>query len=258
LFLFDLESRKSVLYIQASDIWSARFSPDGKKIAFGRRGQGVFIHDIDAGTKQVSQRGGAFLQWSPDGRYIISATKMVTPITEPLILLDLTSGAERSVSFGMVSPRGRLEGGTFAWASANSVVREPPRGSWSGLNGLSDDALGCFDVETGQLAGSIKVVGGFGRRNCHFPEISPDRASVACSAGQPLSFVSSAGAARMIGNTCEAIWSHDGAMLVGSTYGCSSITNPNDDTSGVWVMLATNSYTVDSFFSAVRLSVLQR
>ena len=258
LFVFDLESRKSVLIIQASDIWSARFSPDGKKIAFSRRGQGIFIHDIDAGTKQVSPRAGAFLQWSPDGRYIISATKMLSPISEPLVLLDLTTRAERRVSFGMASPRGRLEGGQFAWASATSIVRQPPRGTWGGLNDLSDDALACFDVETGQLAGSIRVAGVFGRRRCYFPEISPDGASVACSAGEPLSFVSSTGAARMIGNTCEAIWSPDGAMLVGSTHGCSTKTNPNDDTSGVWVMLATNSYTMDSFFSAVRLSVLKR
>lgn len=71
---FEDESKSTMIFEDASFETGAAVSPDGRWIAYSSSAPGrqeVFVHpfpDVEAGRWQISNRGGSFPLWSPDGR----------------------------------------------------------------------------------------------------------------------------------------------------------------------------------------------
>ena len=128
--------------VNATDV---SFSPNGKRIAFGRVDQStsessIFVADVNgSGERRLAARKGKkFFNsgpvWSPDGKYVAVSTgddDLLPNPDEGVVLISVDDGAEREV-------------GTAKWASVTSVAWHP---SGDSLIVAASD----YDVVPGQL-----------------------------------------------------------------------------------------------------------
>jgi WD40 repeat protein len=157
--------------------WSARFTPNGRKLLLGGSRGDLVLHDLLTGeaaveaTLETASAFGVYCDLTPDGRYIVDA-QLTNPweLTSRLSCRRVADPESHVWSVGTPSSiyapplflRGRKRFVTFEWQSRHLPARERP-------------VYVTRDTRTGKVVSEVPGTGdGF-----HSPVLSPDRRLIA-------------------------------------------------------------------------------
>jgi serine/threonine-protein kinase len=131
----------------AEEVWPA-YSPDGRRIAFAKRGDGIFVMGATGESTRRLTSFGSYPAWSPDGtRIVFSSEEVETPYNTlgsgQLWIVEASGGEPRQV---LVSTDGRDFGAYQpAWSPAGTRIAY-----WTNIEGQRD-------IETIPAAGGARV-----------------------------------------------------------------------------------------------------
>jgi TolB protein len=92
------------------------FSPDCKRIVFSLPGQGIVMMDADGGNRQIVDRQGWGVQWSPDGKYLAYG------LAGNVMLMDVRTGEKRPLLVGADASKFGYVYWNLGWSNDSRAV----------------------------------------------------------------------------------------------------------------------------------------